>query len=254
MVDVVAITKDGKLLAAASVPAVKFWDVAEGKAREGVAHLFLGAISLAFSDDGTLLAVGTSTQDGIMGQIRLWDVAAAKFREPFIETGKKGSVQSMAFTPDGKLLAASGKEGVRFWDLAENKWTTELPADGYTTSSVAFSADGSLLATGSYSGDARVWDVKTQKEKVVCAGTPGQMNIKSPIRGVALTKDGKYLATARADQKIDFWDVGTGKQVATLQGHTAEVNSVAFSPDGKTLASGSSDKTVKLWDVSALVK
>ncbi len=65
-----------------------------------------------------------------------------------------------------------------------------------------------------------------------------------------ISPDGNTLASGSGNKTIKLWNLRTNQEIATLTGHSEEVNSVAFSPDGNTLASGSYDKTIKLWRVS----
>ena len=110
--------------------------------------------------------------------------------------------------------------------------------------SVAFSPDGSTLASGSWQ-EVRLWDAKTGQEKATLTGHTGW------VFSVAFSPDGQTLASASGggypDNTVWLWDAKTGQHKATLTGHTGEVESVAFSPDGGTLASGSWQE-VRLWD------
>jgi WD40 repeat protein len=108
---------------------------------------------------------------------------------------------------------------------------------------VSYSPDGKTLASGSYDGTVKLWDVGTGKELKTLKGHRGEVN------SVSYSPDGKTLASTSWDNTVKLWDVGTGKELNTLKGHQSAVMSVSYSPDSKTLASGSVDYTVKLWDV-----
>ncbi|MBW4492078.1 MAG: serine/threonine protein kinase [Oscillatoria princeps RMCB-10] len=109
--------------------------------------------------------------------------------------------------------------------------------------SVAISAQGNLLATGSDDKTARLWDTDTGECLRIIAG---HANF---VKSVAFSPDGSVLATGSDDRTVKLWDVAGGGLLRTLTGHSHAVKSVAFSPDGQFLASGSWDKTVRLWEV-----
>ncbi len=109
---------------------------------------------------------------------------------------------------------------------------------------VAYSPDGTRIATSSQDGTAKVWDAMTGKELLTLRGHTDSVN------GIAYSPDGKYLATASDDGTGKLWDASTGKELLTLSGHKGTVLRVAFSPDGTRVATTSWDKTAKIWDVS----
>jgi WD40 repeat protein/tetratricopeptide (TPR) repeat protein len=110
---------------------------------------------------------------------------------------------------------------------------------------VAFSPDGTRLATASYDRTAMVWHASSRRELLTLAGHTEAVN------GVAFSPDGARLATASDDRTAKVWDVSTGRELLTLTGHTGGVTGVAFSPDGARLATASADKTAKVWDASS---
>ena len=165
--------------------------------------------------------------------------------------GPKDHITSVAFSPDGALLAYGSKTEahsrdatVVLWDIETRENTPILNTDWITY--VAFSPDGTL-ASGSGNG-VKLVDVATRKEIASLQEGFSRM--------VAFSPDGTLLASLGGAREIKLWDVRTRKLLATLKGHTDQINAVAFSPDGTLLASGSGngelgDDTVRLWDVAS---
>ena len=118
---------------------------------------------------------------------------------------------------------------------------------GHTGSaeSVAWSPDGTRIATGDDDGTVRVWDAATGEPLRALTG-----HTKS-VSSVAWSPDGTRIATGDDDGTVRVWDAATGEPVRALTGHTRSVRSVAWSPDGTRIAtSGDDDGTVRVWDAA----
>jgi len=172
-----------------------------------------------------------------------------------------GWVNSIAFHPNGRILASGSHDGtVRLWDVTsgqEMQWPLQGTAPVY---SVAFSPDGRTLAWGSGDGTVQLRDVSAAPVLSKAEGLNTGMargrrlhQLKGhvgEVNSVAFSPDGRTLASD-SDKTVVLWDVTSGREVRQLRGHRHVVQSVAFSPDGRLLASAGGDKTVRLWGVSA---
>ncbi|MBD2775611.1 NB-ARC domain-containing protein [Iningainema tapete] len=163
------------------------------------------------------------------------------------------SVLSVAFSPDGKLIATGGADSkICLWEVTKQKLLFRRTGHTNWIRAIAFSPNGKIIATGSDDYTVKLWSVDTGE----CIETFSESERhKNWVCSVAFSPDGKILASGSQDSSIKLWDVQSGKCIATLkspQGETKQVWSLAFSPDGKILASGSDDPdiNVNLWDVS----
>ncbi|WP_026794402.1 serine/threonine-protein kinase [Planktothrix mougeotii] len=161
-------------------------------------------------------------------------------------TGHSTDVKSVAFSPDGRMLASgSWDKMIKLWDVQSQREIATLTGHSTDVISVAFSPDGWTLASGGSDTTIKLWDVHSQREIATLTGHLGV------VWSVAFSPDGRTLASGSYDTTIKLWDVQSQREIATLTGHSNWVMSVAFSPDGRTLASGSDDNTIKLWDVQS---
>ncbi|MGO9190131.1 MAG: AAA family ATPase [Streptosporangiaceae bacterium] len=195
--------------------------------------------AVAYSPGGKTLAA--SYQDGT---IRLWDIASHRL----ISTASwGGAALALAFTGGGKTLEIAGPAAVGVWDLANQATIAAQPLAGVTGGrSVAFSPDGTTLATGGDDGNVRLWNTATQQE----IGAPMSSDLK-PVEAVAFSPDGTAVAAATSDGTVQLWNTATQQEAGTMMAvGSAAIQALAFSPGGKFLAAGGDDGNVGLWDVA----
>ncbi|MEG4170956.1 MULTISPECIES: TIR domain-containing protein [unclassified Microcoleus] len=172
--------------------------------------------------------------------------AAGDARERNLLTASTQAVASLALSPDGKILASAGDDGmIRLWDT--DGYPIGQPMDplpnGVTPAlhSVAWSPDGKKIVSGDAEGTIRLWNISG---KLINQGFKGHQGRVSSIR---FSPDGKTLVSSGADGTIRLWDTDGNPVGKPFQGHKGGINSIALSPDGKTIVSGGDDKTVRLW-------
>ena len=200
------------------------WDAETGDIIHKSDKLSTAASSVIWSPDGKRFAAGTNGAGGELpeaGEVWIWSAETGKAIhtfpvKPSVEYGEWASAADVAFSPDGKRIAAPVTAGSR-------------------------SAPAGLLIDDT-GASVRVWDLETGQ------ATQAMKGLKASVGRVVFSPDGKLLATAGGDKAVRVWDVATGKELAVLPGPDG-VLAIAFSPDGKSLAAGSKNGSVRIWPV-----
>ena len=179
------------------------------------------------------------------------DASKPKELEPLARlTAFSSGVTSVAFSPDGKLLAAGTKDAVQLIDVETKAIVREVPTKSGQVRAVVFSLDGMTLVTGSYQ-NLSVWNAATGELVKSFKGHRGY------VTGVAFSPEGSRLATACEDEVARVWKLDGDETPLLFKAHKLPVTGVAWSADGKWLATSAGDETrptkageVKVWDAS----
>ncbi len=202
-----------------------------------------GFTALAFSPDGSrLFTTYTGTEPNQEGAVYVWQVSSWGI----IEVLETGTILGVAVSGESTLLAMSpNRYQIDIRDLVENELRYRLHTS-FTgaVSSLVFSPDSLVLATGHYDGTIRLWNTLTGEEfMTIPAG--------GIVASLAFSPDGMVLASGDGDQdyQVRLWSVNTGTLLRGLPGHEHAVDHLLFSPDGSMLISGSHEGSIRIWGI-----
>ena len=205
-----------------------------------------GVTGISVSPDGKWLATG-----GFDQEVVVWDVVTGKKAITLAFPCGEASALSVAFSPDGKQLAAAGGRAVGRVET----WVVETWREGSVFElptrfggGLAFAPDGRAIAVGGPTSPRTrvIWDIKERRTTATLeAGQSG------PITAIAFAPLGGRIATASSDGTVQLWDVATGQSERVLKGHDSAVLAVCFRPDGKSARVGrAADEKIRLWDAA----
>ena len=162
------------------------------------------------------------------------------------------SILSVAFHPDGKILATGDADGeIHLWSADTLQPLLRIKAHNSWVRSVVFSPDGNILASGSDDQLVKLWNTsKIETLKTIELLRPPFKGHTYRVRSVAFKPDGSALASSSFDKTVKLWDINTGDCIKTFKKHHDWVWTAEFSPDGTQLISSSKDGKVKIWDIA----
>ncbi len=161
----------------------------------------------------------------------------------FAQKGRSFEVLSVAFSPDGKMIAVVSRDyTIRLWDVVTGRQIRAFRGHNIVAKSVVFSPDSKMIAFCNSDGTINFLDIATGMEI-------GKVRGHEKTCYLAFSPDGKMLVSGGGDKMLKLWDVTTGTEIKAFGKFSSELSCISFSPDGKMIVFGNADGTIKLFDV-----
>lgn len=231
-IDTIALSSSGKTLASASHidhhRIIRLWHLETGRVLLTLTNL----TTSVFSPDGSMLATTNDSET-----IQLWDMNTGTSLSTF---SVKGGISRLVFSPDRKTLAVEGQDAsLRLWDIPTRDLHTTITGYMNSVGALAYSPDGTMLASGHWGGEIRVWNTITGTYLSILTE-----NKNDALKALAFSQNGKILASSGWPDIVQLWDVNTGRQLSATEADLSTFKKLfpsrdfieALSQDGSTLA------------------
>ncbi|MFM7243176.1 MAG: WD40 repeat domain-containing serine/threonine protein kinase [Planctomycetaceae bacterium] len=232
----VAFAPDGSALATAGEDAAaRIWDVATGTSRLVLEHPFR-VNGVAWVDGGRRLA--TASGDSV---VRVWNAADGRLDERLL--GHAALAWSIASAAPSGWVVTGGADGtVRLWDVDRHVGPV-MPCDAKVLA-VAYSPDGTAIATALANSTVRLWDARTLESGPVLRKAVGRVN------DVRFTPDSTTVLGGCDDGSVQMWERSTGRRREWIKPHDRRVYAIDVSRDGRLVATASEDGTARVWSLA----